>query len=166
MCPTQTLSLNTDIPYTKHEPTPKAAPAAGVYAVLGRRRARVLREEMREGSDVFSVHAWLPAEASFGFVNEMRARSSGGASVSLLLSHWERLQASSATKVTVSNSCRPMCTWWLCMHSEDCVHAGARASSLLRQLCPYASRVCAFKDVCKHTCSSRADLVNPFLEDS
>ena len=35
----------------------------------------------------------LPAEASFGFVNEMRARSSGGASVSLLLSHWERLQA-------------------------------------------------------------------------
>lgn len=67
-------------------------PAAGVYAVLGRRRARVLREEMREGSDVFSVHAWLPAEASFGFVNEMRARSSGGASVSLLLSHWERLQ--------------------------------------------------------------------------
>ena len=32
--------------------------AAGVYAVLGRRRARVLREEMREGSDVFSVHAW------------------------------------------------------------------------------------------------------------
>lgn len=64
---------------------------AGVYAVLGRRRARILREEMREGSDMFSVHAFLPAEASFGFVNEMRQRSSGGASASLLLSHWERL---------------------------------------------------------------------------
>ena len=60
--------------------------------MLGRRRARILREEMREGSDMFSVHAFLPAEASFGFVNEMRQRSSGGASASLLLSHWERLQ--------------------------------------------------------------------------
>ena len=77
--------------------------SAGVYAVLGRRRARILREEMREGSDMFSVHAFLPAEASFGFVNEMRQRSSGGASASLLLSHWERLQVSAAlpTKVNI-----------------------------------------------------------------
>ena len=73
--------------------------------MLGRRRARVLREEMREGSDVFSVHAWLPAEASFGFVNEMRARSSGGASVSLLLSHWERLQVCSR-RLRLAPHCR------------------------------------------------------------
>jgi ribosome assembly protein 1 len=65
---------------------------APVYAVLGRRRGRVLREEMREGSDVFSIHAYLPAEASFGFANELRRRSSGAASASLMLSHWERLQ--------------------------------------------------------------------------
>ena len=51
--------------------------AAGVYAVLGRRRARVVREEMREGSDLFSIHAFLPAQASFGFANDMRRQSSG-----------------------------------------------------------------------------------------
>lgn len=65
---------------------------APVYAVLGRRRGRVLREEMREGSDVFNIHAYLPAEASFGFADELRRRSSGAASASLMLSHWERLQ--------------------------------------------------------------------------
>lgn len=62
-----------------------------VYAVLGRRRARILREDMREGSGLFSIHAYLPAEASFGFVEELRRRSSGAASASLMLSHWERL---------------------------------------------------------------------------
>ena len=67
---------------------------AGTYAVLGQRRARVLREELREGSDLFSIHAFLPAEASFGFADDMRRRSSGAASASLMLSHWERLQAS------------------------------------------------------------------------
>ncbi|KAF5828041.1 hypothetical protein DUNSADRAFT_18295 [Dunaliella salina] len=65
---------------------------SGTYAVLGRRRARILREEMREGSDTFLVHAYLPVEASFGLADEMRRRSSGAASASLLLSHWERLQ--------------------------------------------------------------------------
>lgn len=65
---------------------------SAVYAVLGRRRARILREEMREGSDLFTVHAYLPAEASFGFADELRRRSSGAATASLLLSHWERLQ--------------------------------------------------------------------------
>ena len=47
---------------------------------------------MREGSDLFTVHAYLPAEASFGFADELRRRSSGAASASLMLSHWERLQ--------------------------------------------------------------------------
>ncbi len=60
--------------------------------MLGRRRARIMSEEMREGADVFAVHSFLPAEASFGLMTEMRQRSSGGASASLLLSHWERLQ--------------------------------------------------------------------------
>eukprot|EP00798_Chlamydomonas_sp_ICE-L_P013599 gene13599-19472_t len=65
---------------------------SGTYAVLGRRRSRILREEMREGSDVFMVHAYLPVESSFGLADEMRRRSSGAASASLMLSHWERLQ--------------------------------------------------------------------------
>lgn len=65
---------------------------AGTYAVLGRRRARVIREELREGSDLFSILAYLPAQASFGLADDLRARTSGGASAALMLSHWERLQ--------------------------------------------------------------------------
>ena len=38
------------------------ARVAGVYAVLGRRRARIVREELREGSGHFSVHAFLPMQ--------------------------------------------------------------------------------------------------------
>jgi len=67
---------------------------SGVYASLGRRRARVLAEEMREASGAFLVHAYLPVEASFGLADEMRRKPSGAASASLLLSHWERLQVS------------------------------------------------------------------------
>ena len=48
--------------------------------------------QMREGSDTFLVHAYLPVEASFGLADEMRRKCSGAASVSLLLSHWERVE--------------------------------------------------------------------------
>jgi ribosome assembly protein 1 len=67
---------------------------SGCYAALGRRRARILAEEMREGSGAFSVHAYLPVEASFGLADELRRKTSGAASASLMLSHWERLQVS------------------------------------------------------------------------
>ncbi|CAD7704026.1 unnamed protein product [Ostreobium quekettii] len=68
-------------------------PLAKVYAVLSRRRGTILRDELRGGSDVFIVHAYLPAEASFGFVDELRKKSRGGATASMMFSHWERLQA-------------------------------------------------------------------------
>lgn len=64
---------------------------SAVYAVLGRRRAKILREELKEGSGLFTVLAHLPVEASFGFADELRRKSSGNASASLMLSHWERL---------------------------------------------------------------------------
>ncbi len=48
---------------------------------------------MREGSDTFLVHAYLPVAASFGLADDLRRRCSGAASISLLLSHWERIQA-------------------------------------------------------------------------
>lgn len=43
-----------------------------MYAVLSRRRARVLKEEMQEGSPFFTVHAYLPVSESFGFADELR----------------------------------------------------------------------------------------------
>lgn len=63
----------------------------GTYVVLGRRRARILEEDMSEGSGLFVVHAHLPMAASFGLADELRRKTSGAASVQLLLSHWERL---------------------------------------------------------------------------
>lgn len=62
-----------------------------MYGVLGKRRARVLKEEMREGSAMFTVHAYMPVAESFGFTDEMRRKTSGAASPQLVLSHWEAL---------------------------------------------------------------------------
>ena len=60
-----------------------------MYAVVSKREGRVLREEMKEGSDVFDVTAVLPAAESFGFAEEIRKRTSGLANPQLVFSHWE-----------------------------------------------------------------------------
>lgn len=62
-----------------------------MYAVLARRRARVLKEEMQEGSSLFTVHAYVPVSESFGFPDELRRWTSGASSALLVLSHWEAL---------------------------------------------------------------------------
>lgn len=82
------------------------------------RRGRILSEELREGMDLFVVKAFMPVEAClasqrgdpaaprdqapretrpeqrtvWSFADEIRRETSGAASVSLVLSHWERLQ--------------------------------------------------------------------------
>lgn len=60
-----------------------------MYAVLGKREGRVLHEEMKEGTDIFTVKALLPVAESFGFGDEIRKRTSGLASPQLVFSHWE-----------------------------------------------------------------------------
>ena len=60
-----------------------------MYAVVSKREGRVLREEMKEGSDVFDVTAVLPVAESFGFSEEIRKRTSGLANPQLMFSHWE-----------------------------------------------------------------------------
>ncbi|GAB2293172.1 hypothetical protein Dimus_027380 [Dionaea muscipula] len=62
-----------------------------MYAVLARRRARVVKEEMQEGSPLFTVHAYVPVAESFGFPDELRRWTSGASSALLVLSHWEAL---------------------------------------------------------------------------
>ena len=73
------------------EATTTAETLGSTYAVLGRRRAKILREEMQEGTGLFSVHAYLPVASSFKFADEMRRSTSGAASAQLVLSHWVRL---------------------------------------------------------------------------
>ena len=60
-----------------------------MYAVLGKRRGRVLHEDLQEGSSLFLVKAVLPVIESFGFAEEIRKRTSGLASPQLRFSHWE-----------------------------------------------------------------------------
>ncbi|KAJ4834040.1 hypothetical protein Tsubulata_051558, partial [Turnera subulata] len=62
-----------------------------MYAVLNRRRARVLKEEMQGGSSLFTIHAYVPVSESLGFADELRRWTSGAASALLVMSHWEAL---------------------------------------------------------------------------
>eukprot|EP00741_Cyanophora_paradoxa_P003419 tig00000704_g3322.t1 len=62
-----------------------------VYAVLSKRRARILKEDMKEGTPIFTVEALLPVVESFGFVDDLRKKTSGAASAQLHFSHWEAL---------------------------------------------------------------------------
>ncbi|KAL6634211.1 hypothetical protein ACP70R_026882 [Stipagrostis hirtigluma subsp. patula] len=63
----------------------------GMYAVLGDCRARVLKEEMQEGTSLFTVHAHLPIAESSEFSEKLRNGTSGSASALLAFSHWETI---------------------------------------------------------------------------
>jgi ribosome assembly protein 1 len=63
----------------------------GTYSVLGRRRAKIVSETIREGTGVFIIHSYLPVATSFGFADELRQSSSGASNAQLMLSHWEHL---------------------------------------------------------------------------
>jgi ribosome assembly protein 1 len=63
----------------------------GTYSVLGKRRAKIISESIREGTGVFIIHSYLPVATSFGFADELRHSSSGASNAQLMLSHWEHL---------------------------------------------------------------------------
>jgi ribosome assembly protein 1 len=65
-----------------------SAGLAGTYASLGTRHGVVVSEDMREGSDIFMIQAHMPMADSFGFVDELRKRSSGISSATMCFSHW------------------------------------------------------------------------------
>ncbi|KAF9180443.1 Cytoplasmic GTPase/eEF2-like protein (ribosomal biogenesis) [Haplosporangium sp. Z 767] len=62
-----------------------------VYAVIARRKGKILHEEMKEGTPFFSIQALLPVVESFGFADDIRKRTSGAASPQLIFSHFEVL---------------------------------------------------------------------------
>ncbi|KAI9000018.1 hypothetical protein BC832DRAFT_563311 [Gaertneriomyces semiglobifer] len=62
-----------------------------VYAVLARRRGRILSEEMKEGTPFFTVKSALPIIESFGFADELRKRTSGAAQPQLVFEGFEVL---------------------------------------------------------------------------
>ncbi|GLB38509.1 putative elongation factor G C-terminus [Lyophyllum shimeji] len=62
-----------------------------VYAVVAKRRGRIVGEEMKEGTTFFNVTALLPVVESFGFADDIRKRTSGAASPQLVFSGYEIL---------------------------------------------------------------------------
>ncbi|KAG6903265.1 hypothetical protein C0995_000160 [Termitomyces sp. Mi166 len=62
-----------------------------VYAVVAKRRGRIVAEEMKEGTTFFNVTALLPVVESFGFADDIRKRTSGAASPQLVFSGYEIL---------------------------------------------------------------------------
>ncbi|KAI9678639.1 MAG: Cytoplasmic GTPase/eEF2-like protein (ribosomal biogenesis) [Caeruleum heppii] len=62
-----------------------------VYAVLTRRRGRILSESLKEGTPFFTILSSLPIATSFGFSDEIRKRTSGAASPQLTFAGYEML---------------------------------------------------------------------------
>ncbi|EFR04669.1 elongation factor 2 [Nannizzia gypsea CBS 118893] len=62
-----------------------------VYAVVTRRRGRILSETMKEGTSFFTILSLLPVAESFGFSDEIRKRTSGAASPQLIFTGFEML---------------------------------------------------------------------------
>ncbi|XP_068693562.1 elongation factor-like GTPase 1 isoform X1 [Montipora foliosa] len=85
-----------------------------MYAVVAKREGRVLKEEMKEGSDVFDVTAVLPVAESFGFAEEIRKRTSGLANPQLVFSHWEVVDID---------------PFWVPTTEEEYTHFGEKADS-------------------------------------
>lgn len=59
--------------------------------MITRRRGRILSEALNEGTPFFTVTALLPVAESFGFSDEIRKRTSGGASPQLRFHGFETL---------------------------------------------------------------------------
>uniref|UniRef100_A0A8C6WET9 Elongation factor-like 1 n=1 Tax=Neogobius melanostomus TaxID=47308 RepID=A0A8C6WET9_9GOBI len=85
-----------------------------VYGVLGKREGRVVHEEMKEGTDMFTIKAILPVAESFGFTDEIRKRTSGLASPQLIFSHWEVISSD---------------PYWVPTTEEEYLHFGEKADS-------------------------------------
>jgi ribosome assembly protein 1 len=62
------------------------------YSVLARRRAQVIAEDMKEGTNIFTIRAHLPVAASFGFASDLRKNTSGAAHPQLVFSHYEAME--------------------------------------------------------------------------
>lgn len=62
------------------------------YTVIGKRRGRVLEEELRDGVNIFGITALLPITESYGFADVLRKKTSGFAIPQMVFSHWECME--------------------------------------------------------------------------
>ncbi|PVU96904.1 hypothetical protein BB561_000885 [Smittium simulii] len=62
-----------------------------MYGVISKRKGKIISEELLEGTPYFKIKATLPVVESFGFTDEMRKRTSGGAQPVLVFKGFEIL---------------------------------------------------------------------------
>ncbi|RNA25199.1 elongation factor Tu GTP-binding domain-containing 1 [Brachionus plicatilis] len=62
-----------------------------LYAVLGKRNAKITEETMKDNTCMFLIIAYIPVADSFGLSEEVRKRTSGLATLNLELSHFETI---------------------------------------------------------------------------
>ncbi|KAI8616877.1 P-loop containing nucleoside triphosphate hydrolase protein [Chytriomyces sp. MP71] len=62
-----------------------------VYAVLAKRRGRILSEEIKDGTPFFQIKSLLPVIESFGFSDDIRKRTAGAAIPQLIFNGFEIL---------------------------------------------------------------------------
>lgn len=83
-----------------------------MFAVLRRRYGRVIREDFREGENIFVISARLPVIESFGLSAEIRKRTSGTVNLPQLRpGGWELLDIDPLQKINTekqrkSKSCK------------------------------------------------------------
>lgn len=63
-----------------------------LYAVLTKRRGKILSESLLEGTPYFTIESSIPVAESFGFSDEIRKRTSGLAQPMLRFTGFERLE--------------------------------------------------------------------------
>jgi len=76
---------------------------AGVYSTLNARRGIVESMTDRSGTPLTQVKAFLPVLESFGFVNLLRANTSGQAFPQMIFSHWQVLNGSPYDEGSMAN---------------------------------------------------------------
>ena len=63
-----------------------------LYAVLHRRRAEIVGEELLEGTSLFSIEARLPVAETMGLADDLRRQTSGAiSSPQLVFDRWQML---------------------------------------------------------------------------
>ena len=85
-----------------------------MYSVVNKRRGKVVREDLIEGSTTFTVTAHIPVIESFNIGPELRKQTSGMAMPQLIFSHWEVLDIDPR---------------WVPSTEEELLHFGEKADS-------------------------------------
>jgi len=63
----------------------------GIYGVLNKRRGHVFAEELKDGTPIYMIKAYLPVNESFGFTADLRSHTSGQAFPQCVFDHWQIL---------------------------------------------------------------------------